>query len=166
MYFTHAGYAGLSAFVRGQGTAEERHATFVSVGVLVQREGSGRLGRVWLMAARLQALAAAVAADGEAVALLEDFWHEQTVQQAVNTQGYSRPRAVSTISAVVGASADERLPDDHPARSLSQYIDTFGPLAFRLQQAALLRKRILFLGSAPVRTACEFGAPRLRVLEL
>jgi hypothetical protein len=52
---------------------------------------------------------------------------------------------------------DERLPKNHPALAIVQYMDTFGPLVFRLQQAALLRKRILFVGSAPVRTACEFG---------
>jgi hypothetical protein len=32
----------------------------------------------------------------------------------------------------------------------------FGPLVFRLQQAALLRKRILFVGPPPVRATCEF----------
>jgi len=160
VYFTHAGYAGLAAFARGEGSAAERNAAFVSVGVLVAREGSGRLGRVWLLAARLQALAATLVADGEAVAPLEQFWQEQTAQ-VPTMPAHSRQRAVSTVSAMAGAPADERLPDNHPARSLSQYIATLGPLVFRLQQAALLRKRILFLGSAPVRTACEFGAPSL-----
>jgi hypothetical protein len=45
----------------------------------------------------------------------------------------------------------------HPARGIGGYIDVFGPLVFRLQQAALLGKRILFVGGAPVRGMCEFG---------
>jgi hypothetical protein len=52
---------------------------------------------------------------------------------------------------------DERLPDYHPALAILHYIDVFGPLIFRLQQAALLRKRILFVGHPPVRAMCEFG---------
>jgi hypothetical protein len=51
---------------------------------------------------------------------------------------------------------EERLPEYHPALAILQYINTFGPLVFRLQQAALLRKRILFVSSPPVRTTCEF----------
>jgi hypothetical protein len=53
--------------------------------------------------------------------------------------------------------SDQSLHPFHPARSIVQYIEVFGPLVFRLQQAALLRKRILFIGPPPVRAACEFG---------
>ncbi|KAI8932589.1 hypothetical protein NX059_010093 [Plenodomus lindquistii] len=152
VYFTHEGHAGLSAFARGAGSAEDRNATFVSVGVLVRKTGGcGRLGRAWLLAARLQQLAGTLANDCEAVNVLDDFWAEQTT---TTPKGHSRARATSTASAVVDG--DETLPDNHPARSLGQYLDTLGPLAFRLHQAALLRKRILFVGSAPVRAACEF----------
>ncbi|KAF2845234.1 hypothetical protein T440DRAFT_493586 [Plenodomus tracheiphilus IPT5] len=160
VYFTHEGYAGLSAFARGEGSAEDRNATFVSVGVLVQNQGRfGRLGRAWLLAARLQTLAATLAEDGETVAPLDEFWEEQTrtrrdASSTAPNKGHSRARAISTVSAVV--EQDETLPENHPARSITRYIDTFGPLVFRLHQAALLRKRILFVGSAPVRTACEF----------
>lgn len=160
VYFTHAGYAGLSAFARGEGSAEERNATFVSVGVLVQNQGRfGRLGRAWLLAARLQKLAAALADDDSgSTAPLDEFWAEQAptseASSAGQPRGHSRARAISTVSAVVAD--DESLPENHPARSLSQYMDTLGPLAFRLYQAALLRKRILFVGRAPVRAACEF----------
>lgn len=45
----------------------------------------------------------------------------------------------------------------HPASSLPDFIDCFGPLIFPLYRAALLRKRILFMTEAPVHTPCNFG---------
>lgn len=45
----------------------------------------------------------------------------------------------------------------HPALSLPIFLDTFGPLIFPLYKAALLRKRILLVGQAPVELACNFG---------
>lgn len=45
----------------------------------------------------------------------------------------------------------------HPASSLPDFIDCFGPLIFPLYRAALLRKRILFMGEAPVHTPCNYG---------
>jgi hypothetical protein len=160
VYFTHEGYAGLSAFAKGEAGAEERNANFVSVGVLARRDGQfGRLGRGWLLAGRLEKIAATLAEDPEAVAPLEEFWGEQTTrphgEASTEGKGHSRARAISTVSAV--NKDDERLPAYHPALSILQYIDIFGPLVFRLQQAALLRKRILFVGSPPVRAMCEFG---------
>ncbi|KAJ6080755.1 hypothetical protein N7499_005629 [Penicillium canescens] len=44
----------------------------------------------------------------------------------------------------------------HPASSLPGLMDCFGPLIFPLYRAALLRKRILFMGEAPVHTACNY----------
>ena len=159
MYFTHEGYAGLSAFARGTASAEERNANFVSVGILARRDGEyGRLGRGWLLAGRLEKLAATLAEDAEAVTPLEEFWEEQTAQlksHGEESKGHSRARAISTVSAVT--KEDEQLPAYHPALSILQYIDVFGPLVFRLQQVALLRKRVLFVGSPPVRAMCEFG---------
>lgn len=162
VYFTHEGYAGLSAFARGSASEEDRNANFVSVGILVEKESrGGRLGRAWLLAARLEKMAAAVASDSN-TAPLEEFWTEMASDKSkddsseqTETKGHSRARALSTASAFI--KEDESLPDHHPALSLLQYIDTFGPLIFRLQQAALLRKRILFVGSPPVKTACEYG---------
>lgn len=164
VYFTHEGYAGLSAFARGHASAEDRNANFVSVGVLARRDGQyGRLGRGWLLAGRLEKLAATLADDAEAVTPLEEFWAEQTshtkshgeASNGAEGKGHSRARAISTVSAVT--KEDERLPAYHPALSILRYIDMFGPLVFRLQQAALLRKRILFVGGPPVRAMCEFG---------
>ncbi|KAJ4313605.1 hypothetical protein N0V94_006875 [Neodidymelliopsis sp. IMI 364377] len=157
VYFTHQGYAGLSAFARGDASAEDRNANFVSVGILVRREGrTGRLGRAWLLAGRLEKIAAALAKD-DTVAPLEEFWEEQTSRtkpKGTDSKGSVRDRAISTIMAI--PKDEERLPEYHPALAILQYINTFGPLVFRLQQAALLRKRILFVGSPPVRTTCEF----------
>lgn len=45
----------------------------------------------------------------------------------------------------------------HPALKLPDLLSSFGPLIFPLYRAALLRKRILLLGDAPVETACNFG---------
>jgi hypothetical protein len=158
VYFTHEGYAGLSAFAKGDASAEDRNANFVSVGILVKREGKyGRLGRGWLLAARLEKMAAALADDSEDVTALEEFWQEQTTKHGSKSEAkaHSRARAISTVSAVM--KDEESLPAYHPALSIRRYLDVFGPLVFRLQQAALLRKRILFVGMPPVRTACEFG---------
>jgi hypothetical protein len=69
-------------------------------------------------------------------------------------KGHSRERALSSITAVIPS--EQSLPPFHPALSIIDYIDVFGPLVFRLQQAALLRKRVLFVGPPPVRATCEF----------
>lgn len=105
----------------------------------------------------------ALAHDPEDTKPLEDFWHEQTnpprpspsALKAGSSKGHSRARALSTLTAVLPS--DQSLPPSHPARSIMQYISIFGPLVYRMQQAALLRKRILFVGAPPVRTTCEFG---------
>jgi hypothetical protein len=158
VYFVHEGYAGLSAFEKGEASAEERNANFVSVGILVSR-AYGRLGRSWLLAERLRKLATALADDASATTPLEEFWDEQSRPKGTSgdgaKKGHSRARALSMITAVVPS--DQSLPAYHPALSMLKYVEVFGPLVFRLQQAALLRKRILFVGSAPVRTCCEFG---------
>lgn len=174
VYFTHDSYAGLSAFAKADASAEDRNANFVSVGILVKKEGRfGRLGRGWLLAGRLEKMAAALAQDPDTVTPLEEFWHEQSSSppptkgapsDLTQGKGHSRARAISTVSAVTRD--DESLPSYHPALSILQYINIFGPLVFRLQQAALLRKRILFVGSAPVRKACEFGMPSPRLSSL
>lgn len=175
VYFTHEEFAGLSAFAKGDAGVEERNAHFVSVGVLVKKESAfDRLGRAWLLAGRLEKLAAVQAndygedsdnnndeEDARRFAPLEEFWQQQgasshhTATTSSSQTHHSRPRALSTVSAA--GQVDGRLPAFHPARSLLHYIDTFGPLVFRLLQAALLRKRVLFVGSPPVRAACEFG---------
>lgn len=45
----------------------------------------------------------------------------------------------------------------HPALSLHDFTDTFGPLLFPLYRAALLHKRILLVTDAPVHEPCNYG---------
>ncbi|KAL9597757.1 MAG: hypothetical protein Q9219_004951 [cf. Caloplaca sp. 3 TL-2023] len=65
----------------------------------------------------------------------------------------TRNRAVSSASALAPPGAT--LSTHHPALSFSAFLDTFGPLVFPLYKAALLRKRILLVGHAPVEFACN-----------
>ena len=53
----------------------------------------------------------------------------------------------------------------HPALSLPDFLDDFGPLVFPLQRAALLRKRILFVGHAPVEKACNYGEIQIETID-
>ena len=76
-------------------------------------------------------------------------------QASPNGKPRTRNRAVSTASAL--ALPGQSLSSHHPALSLPMLIDTFGPLVFPLYRAALLRKRILLVGQAPVELACNFG---------
>ena len=76
-------------------------------------------------------------------------------QHPANGQTRTRHRAVSTASAL--APPGQSLSPHHPALSLPILLDTFGPLIFPVYKAALLRKRILVVGQAPVELACNFG---------
>ena len=118
--------------------------------------------------------------------VLEDFWQahklpseEDSQQEAAespsdgqakrrqsqtpaNGKTRTRHRAVSTASAL--APPGQSLPPHHPALSLPVLLDTLGPLIFPVYKAALLRKRILLVGQAPVELACNFGKQDLRKL--
>lgn len=173
VYFVHEGYAGLSAFAKGNAGEEERNAQFVSVGILVSR-AYGRLGRSWLLASKLRQLAETLADDASKTSVLEEFWEEQSSggtakagpsKSEENGDGKGgRKRALSTLTSVVPS--EKGLAADHPALSMLKYVEVLGPLVFRLQQAALLRKRILFVGPPPVRTCCEFGTSSSRQIEI
>jgi hypothetical protein len=65
-------------------------------------------------------------------------------------------RTYSTLNNVT-LDAQHSLSPFHPASSLLDFFDTFGPLMFPLYRLALLRKRILFVGQAPVLRACNYG---------
>lgn len=61
------------------------------------------------------------------------------------------------LSDAAGFSRAHVLSQSHPALSMPRFLDTFGPLTFPIYRAALLRKRILLVGSAPVQQSCDFG---------
>ncbi|KAI0480250.1 hypothetical protein GGR56DRAFT_625203 [Xylariaceae sp. FL0804] len=179
IYFVHDGHAGLSAFVNApvQDTAA-RNARMLAVGVLVPLS-YGRLGRAWRHAEALKHLASTLAADSQETAGLQQYWEKHQARDPVvqdpsvapetlespsvtfQTQSPRTPRRGHTRirSASDGASLmppGHKLSPFHPAWSLTRVLDTFGPLIFPIQRAALLRKRILILGHAPVQEACNF----------
>lgn len=76
-------------------------------------------------------------------------------QPSANGIMKTRHRAISTASAL--APTAQGVSSHHPALSLPILLDAFGPLIFPLYKAALLRKRILLLGQAPVELTCNYG---------
>jgi hypothetical protein len=176
VYFVHEKYAGLSAFVSGRGGQEERNARFVAVGVLVPLQ-DGRLGRAWLHTSQLKELAKCVyfrierftvlnlesrelVADTAKTEPLEQYWNEHRIHGLEQLEppdpraAQRRDRRLSTATVVL---ADQILPVGHPALSILEYLDTFGPLVFPLHRAALLRQRILLVRPPPVLLTCDYG---------
>lgn len=168
VYFIHGEHAGVSAFVLEESDAQHRNASFAAVGALVPLS-SGRLGRAWLHAASLRELAKSVVQNVEDTGLLEQFWVERkledggtagasrspTTRDSIPTgQGQKRKRGRSDAS--VAPFSEPHVSQDHPALSIPALLDTFGPLVFPLHRAALLRKRILLLGSPPVQRSCHW----------
>ena len=169
VYFVHGTHAGVSAFLQAESDATHRNANFVAVGALVPLS-YGRLGRNWLHANQLKRLAKSATADAEDIHPLELYWGK-----------YRQDEADSRSVASTSASRHEPLPPgldhkrkrpesdnttrppnresllpDHPALSVLELLTTFGPLLFPLYRAALLRKRILILGTPPVQQSCNF----------
>jgi hypothetical protein len=66
-----------------------------------------------------------------------------------------RNRAIS--DAMVLETSRPALTPFHPASSLPDFLDAFGPLLFPLYRAALLRRRVLFMAEAPVQVPCNYG---------
>ncbi|KAI1344258.1 hypothetical protein F5Y15DRAFT_365972 [Xylariaceae sp. FL0016] len=177
IYFVHDGHAGLSAFVNAPvEDTEARNARMIAVGVLVPLS-YGRLGRAWRHAEGLKTLASALATNSKEIALLEQYWekhqardtpsqHPATSKEAVDSpsvsfqspknlkRGHARKRSASDGAALIAPG--HKLTPYHPAWSLTSLLDTFGPLIFPIQRAALLRKRILISGHAPVQEMCNF----------
>ncbi|KAK9240319.1 hypothetical protein V1525DRAFT_395610 [Lipomyces kononenkoae] len=54
------------------------------------------------------------------------------------------------------SSPPQILPKSHPAHSLPSFLDTFGPLVFKVWKAALTRERILIVGDVPIEQGCQF----------
>ncbi|KAL0932057.1 DUF2347 superfamily protein [Colletotrichum truncatum] len=177
IYFVHDGaHAGLSAFVNTPCDEEEaRHARMIAVGVLVPLS-YGRLGRAWRHAEGLKNIAAKLAEDRKNTALLDEYWNNNKAKEGEDEQerpalespsvsfsaqaslpkkgNHNRNRSASDGHALLPPG--HRLSPYHPAWSLTDLLDTFGPLIFPIHRAALLRKRILISCHAPVREICNF----------
>lgn len=135
--------------MRGEADAEHRNANFVAVGVLVPL--SGALGRVWEHAETLRGLAKGVMGNAEDTEALEAFWEKNQLESTA-AAGDSKKRKRGESEATLPAfNLENAWPREHPALAVPDVMDLFGPLLFPLQRAVLARKRILFLGSAPVR---------------
>jgi hypothetical protein len=76
-------------------------------------------------------------------------------QQPGWVKGHGRNRSAS--DGTVLFQPGHSLATHHPAWSLSALLDLFGPLIFPVHRAALLRRRILIAGHAPVHQTCDFG---------
>ncbi|ROT36011.1 hypothetical protein SODALDRAFT_328395 [Sodiomyces alkalinus F11] len=177
IYFVHEReYAGLSAFVNMPCEEEgSRNARMIAVGILVPLT-YGRLGRAWRHARGLDDLATKLAEDRTRVHLLEAYWaknsaRDDTGQDAPQNdmppesplvsalaarlqRSHSRSRSASDGTALLPSG--QRLSPYHPAWSLTNLLDTFGPLIFPIHRAALLRKRILLSCHAPIHEVCNF----------
>ncbi|RYC56174.1 hypothetical protein CHU98_g10033 [Xylaria longipes] len=175
IYFVHGGYAGLSAFVNApvEDTAT-RNARMLAVGVLVPLS-YGRLGRAWKHAESLKAITSKLAVNSRDVTILEEYWEknqarDSTADEAASKDDPESPIAIAKSPKISRAHNRNRSASDgtalmlpghrlspfHPAWSLTKLLDTFGPLIFPIHRAALLRKRILISGHAPVEQACNF----------
>ncbi|KAI4141868.1 MAG: hypothetical protein LQ341_003400, partial [Variospora aurantia] len=180
VYFVHNDqYAGISSFINGKAAESERNALMLAVGALIPLS-YGRLGKSWRHVDGLRSLANNLVQDPSNTDPLEDYWQEHQYHEddeasrpssqegsptamrekrrrsksSPSGQPRTRHRAVSSASAL--APPGQTLSVHHPALSLSMFLDTFGPLLFPLYKAALLRKRILLVGQAPVEVACNF----------
>ncbi|KAF7194452.1 DENN domain-containing protein 11 [Pseudocercospora fuligena] len=159
VYFVHGSYAGVSVFVQGEADARHRNANFVAVGALVPLD-YGVLGRGWVHAEELRSLAKQAVQNSADTRPFELFWkkHRSDGDSKRKSAGPSssspsaskkRKRAGSEAT-LAGFNVDGAWPLDHPALSVPNILETFGPLLFPIHRAALSRRRILFLGSPSV----------------
>ncbi|KAJ5158088.1 Protein of unknown function DUF2347 [Penicillium coprophilum] len=173
VYFVHEQYAGISAFLNLPATAAERNAKMFAIGVLVPLS-TGRLGKSWRHAPRLKELTLKYAENMSDMQNLCDYWDTYRIggcgssapespldsplslrfRPSERPDQSSRNRAFS--DAMVLETFRPALTPFHPASSLPEFTECFGPLIFPLYRAALLRKRILFMGEVPVHTSCNY----------
>ncbi|EXJ87468.1 hypothetical protein A1O3_04428 [Capronia epimyces CBS 606.96] len=166
VYFIHDEYSGLSAFINKPDGQSERAARMLAIGVLVPLD-HGRTGRSWRHAAALQALASRTQIQNvEDTTALEEYWEkyrlgpeEQPEQDDDDlgtrppASGYRKSRSMSIATTFL--SSHHALTPHHPALTLLESVDLFGPLLFPLYRAALLRKRILIVADTPVQSSCN-----------
>ncbi|KAJ5088588.1 Protein of unknown function DUF2347 [Penicillium angulare] len=171
VYFVDGQYAGISAFVNLPAAEEERNARMFAIGVLVPLS-SGRLGKSWRHAPKLKELTLKYAADMNDLQTLSDYWDAFKIGGTESSANESPVESPLSLRFRPGDKPDGRnrtfsdamvletfrpaLTPFHPASSLPDFLDSFGPLIFPLYRAALLRKRILFMTEAPVHTPCNY----------
>ncbi|KAL4871295.1 hypothetical protein BDV12DRAFT_194652 [Aspergillus spectabilis] len=176
VYFVHEQYAGISAFVNKPADESERNAKMFSIGVLVPLS-SGRLGKSWRHAPKLKELAQRYSEHVFDTHRLLEYWEtyelspndtsivppdsplESPLSFRLRAHGdrpdpLQRSRAIS--DAIVLETSRPALTPFHPASSLPDFLDSFGPLIFPLYRAALLRRRVLFMAEAPVQLPCNY----------
>ncbi|KAL5335369.1 hypothetical protein BJX70DRAFT_410593 [Aspergillus crustosus] len=176
VYFVHEQYAGISAFVNQPADESERNAKMFSIGVLVPLS-SGRLGKSWRHAPRLKDLTRRYSEHTFSTQHLLEYWEtyelstndtsavppdsplESPLSYRLRAPGdrpdpLQRNRAIS--DAIVLETPRPALTPFHPASSLPDFLDSFGPLIFPLYRAALLRRRVLFMAEAPVQIPCNY----------
>ncbi|KAJ5226401.1 hypothetical protein N7468_007626 [Penicillium chermesinum] len=171
VYFVHGHYAGISAFLNHPAAEAERNAQMFAIGVLVPLS-SGRLGKSWRHAPRLKELTQKYAANMSDLQPLSDYWDAHKISETENISADSPVESPVTLRSQQSDRPDKRtrafsdamvlesfrpaLTPSHPASSLPDFLDCFGPLIFPLYRAALLRKRILFMTEAPVHMPCKY----------
>ncbi|PYH95451.1 hypothetical protein BO71DRAFT_377533 [Aspergillus ellipticus CBS 707.79] len=177
VYFVHEQYAGISAFVNWPAEEAERNAKMFAIGVLVPLS-SGRLGKSWRHAPKLKELAANCAQDMSDTKALSDYWENYEIRESdasivpppdsplesplslrLRAHGDLRDavhRSRAFSDAIVLETPRPALTPFHPASSLPEFLESFGPLIFPLYRAALLRKRVLFMAEAPVHIPCSY----------
>ncbi|EHK41440.1 hypothetical protein TRIATDRAFT_173886, partial [Trichoderma atroviride IMI 206040] len=170
IYFVHDGaHAGLSAFVNEPCEEEgARHARMISVGILVPLS-YGRLGRAWRHADNLKQMAANLVKDRSQTEILEKYWNTNKAKEGETFSAIASPispvldplrkaheRNSSLTDGVSLFQPEHKLSPYHPAWSLPELLDRFGPLIFPIHRAALLRQRILISCHAPVHEICNF----------
>ncbi|KAL4997820.1 hypothetical protein BDV10DRAFT_168578 [Aspergillus recurvatus] len=175
VYFIHEQYAGISAFINQPADESERNAKMFSIGVLVPLS-SGRLGKSWRHAPNLKELAQRYSEHVFDTHSLSEYWetHELSTNEILaapdsplesplslrlrahgdRPDTLRRHRAIS--DAIVLETSRPALTPFHPASSLPDFLDSFGPLLFPLYRAALLRRRVLFMAEAPVQVPCNY----------
>lgn len=136
-------------------------------------------GRVW---ANIRAHRRAYAQDMSNTQLLSNYWDmhqirgpepfEGTPDSPLDSPiGVSKPPSERPdiarhgrvfSDAMLLESSRPPLAPFHPASSLADFVDAFGPLIFPLYRAALLRKRVLLVTEAPVHLPCNYGMKRLK----
>ncbi|KAL4941768.1 hypothetical protein BDV06DRAFT_193842 [Aspergillus oleicola] len=176
VYFVHEQYAGISAFINQPAEEEERNAKMFSIGVLVPLS-SGRLGKSWRHAPKLKELAQRYCEHKFDTHRLSEYWEtyelsatdtsamppdsplESPLSFRLRANG-ERPDPLQRNRAISDAMALETsrpaLTPFHPASSLPNFLDSFGPLLFPLYRAALLCRRVLFMVEAPVQMPCNY----------